>query len=110
MLCALGSLACTLYAGHHNQSFLLPALFAAWVGAPFVGMLAVLRSAESGPARAVRFLRSAAIIIGVATLGLYLAFTLHPQGHSTAAPFLLIPVCAWLAIAGMMLYTRSNPQ
>jgi len=108
LLGALGALVCTLYAGQHNRSFLLPALFAAWVAAPFVGMLAVLRGVDGDPTRAVTFLQSAAIIISMASLGFYIAFSLRPPGHSAAAPFLLIPVCSWIAIAGMMLYAHAN--
>jgi len=108
LLGALGSLACTLYVGQHNRSLLLPALFAAWVAAPFVGVLAVLRGVEGGPTRAVMVLQSAAIIISIAALGLYVAFALRPLGHSAAAPFLLIPVCSWVAVAGMMLYAHAN--
>ena len=105
LLGALGSLACTLYTGRHNQSFVLPGLFAAWVAAPFVGMLAVLRGAEDRSARA---LSTTAIIGSIVALGLYLVFALRPPVHSAAAPFLLIPVCAWVAVTGMMFYAHTN--
>jgi hypothetical protein len=108
LLSALGSLACTLYAGHHNRSFLLAGMFAAWVGAPFVGMLAVLRGAEGGSAKGVRLVRALAIFVSLASPALYIAFLLLPPGHSAAAPFLVIPVVSWVAIAAMMVAAQSK--
>jgi len=110
LLSALGSLACTFYAGHHNRSFLLVGMFAAWVGSPFVGMLAVLRGADGVSARAVIVVRTLAITVSLVSLGLYFVFMLHPLGHSAAAPFLVIPVCSWVAVAAMMLIARDNDR
>ena len=110
LLGALGSLACTLYTGRHNQSFLLPGLFAAWVLAPFVGMLAVLRGPDDRTARSAKALGTTAIISSTAALALYLGFALRPLGHSAAAPFLLIPVASWAAVAGMMVYAHATRQ
>jgi hypothetical protein len=108
LLSALGSLACTLYAGHHNRSFLLVGMFAAWVGTPFVGMLAVLRGVEGASARAATLVRTLAIVVSLVSLALYFVFMLGPLGHSAAAPFLVIPVCSWVAVAAMMLIARDK--
>jgi hypothetical protein len=108
LLSALGSLACTLYAGHHNRSFLLVGMFAAWVGAPFVGMLAVLRGAEGTSAQAATLVRTLAIVVSLVSLALYFVFMLRPLGHSAAAPFLVIPVFSWVAVAAMMLVARDK--
>lgn len=110
LLSALGSLACTLYAGHHNRSFLLVGMFAAWVGSPFVGMLAVLRGADRVSTRAVMLVRTVAIVVSLVSLGLYFVFMLYPLGHSAAAPFLVIPVCSWVAVATMMLIARGKDR
>jgi tryptophan-rich sensory protein len=80
------------------------------VAAPFVGMLAVLRGPDDGSAQAIKALGTMAIICSIAVLGLYLVFTLRPPGHSAAAPFLLIPVCLWVAVAGMMFYAHANRE
>lgn len=108
ILCALGSLAFTLYAGHHNRSILLVGMFAVWVVAPSVGVLGVLRVAERGSSHAATIVSAMAFILSCAALVLYGAFALHPLVHNAAAPFLLVPVCLWVAIAGMFLYARSN--
>jgi hypothetical protein len=107
-LCALGSLACTLIAGHHNRSILLVGMFAVWVVAPSVGVLGVLRVAERGSTQAATIVQTMAIILSCAALGLYAAFALHPLVRNAAAPFLLVPVCSWVAVAGMFLYARGN--
>src|ERR1700676_1500387 len=92
VLCALGSLACTLYAGQHNRSILLVSMFAVWVTAPFVGLLGVLRGAGRGGGQAATVLHVSAVILSLATLVLYAAFALHPPGHNAAAPFLVLPM------------------
>lgn len=83
-------------------------MFAVWVVAPFVGVLAVLRVAERGSTQAATIARAMAFILSCAALVLYGAFALHPLVHNAAAPFLFVPVCSWLAIAGMFLYARGN--
>jgi hypothetical protein len=108
ILCALGSLACTLFAGHHNRSILLVGMFAVWVVAPSVGVLGVLRVAERGSTQAATIVQTMAFILSCAALVLYAAFALHPLAHNAAAPFLLVPACSWVATAGMFLYARGN--
>jgi hypothetical protein len=108
ILCALGSLGCALFAGHHNRSILLVGMFAVWVVAPYVGVLGVLRIAERGPTQAATITGAMAFILSCAALVLYGAFALHPLVHNAAAPFLLVPVCTWVAIAGMFLYARGK--
>lgn len=104
VLCALGSLACTLYAGQHNRSVLLVAMFAVWVIAPFAGLLVVLRSA--GQAGTV--VPAIAITLSLATLVLYAAFALHPLARTAAAPFLLLPMCSWAVVVYMFFFVRSK--
>lgn len=108
ILCALGSLAFTLFAGHHNRSILLVGMFAVWVVAPSVGILGALRVAERGSTQAATVVHTMAIILSCAALVLYAAFALHPLVHNAAAPFLLVPVCAWAATGGMFLYARGD--
>jgi hypothetical protein len=108
ILCALGSLAFTLFAGHHNRSILLVGMFAVWVVAPSVGILGVLRVAERRSTQAETIVQAMAFILSCAALVLYAAFALHPLAHNAAAPFLLVPVFLWVAIAGMFLYARGT--
>ena len=110
ILCGLGSLACTFYAGHHNRSIALVLMFAAWVAAPFAGMLGVLRGIERTIAHRAARLQTVTIVSSIAALGLYAAFTLHPMGHSAAAPFLLIPAGMWVVIAGLWFSARGDPR
>jgi hypothetical protein len=83
-------------------------MFAVWVAAPFVGLLGILRVAERTSPKAARILQAMAMIVSGVTLLLYAGFTLHPLGHSAAAPFLLVPVCMWAATASMFFYARRN--
>jgi len=108
ILCALGSLASTLYAGHHNRSILLVGMFAVWVVAPFLGLLGVLRGVERGSGPAAKVFHMIALILGFAALGLYAAFALRPPARNAAAPFLILPMCSWAVVACMFLFARSK--
>jgi len=108
MLCGLGSMACTLYAGHHNRSLLLVSMFAVWVVLPFLGFLSVLRIANRGSTQTATILQAIAMVLCAAALILYAAFALYPQGHHAAAPFLLLPVCSWAVVGAMFFYARRR--
>ena len=108
MLCGLGSLACTFYAGHLNRSLLLVSMFAVWVVSPFVGFLSVLRIAGRGSTQTATFLQAIAMILSAAALILYAAFALYSQQHNAAAPFLLLPAFSCAVVAAMLLYARRR--
>jgi tryptophan-rich sensory protein len=107
VLSALGSLACTLYAGQHNRSVLLVGMFAVWVSAPYAGVLGVLRMGDRIPRQSAT-LRTIAIVLSVSALATYTEFSPYPAGHNRAAPFLLVPICMWAVTAGMFFYARRT--
>jgi hypothetical protein len=108
VLCALGSLACTLYAGQHNRSVLLVGMFAVWVVAPFAGLLMFLRSTYRKSPQAGSPIPLFSTILSMAAMTILAVFTLHPQSHNAAAPFLMVPAWLWLAIALMSLSARRK--
>ncbi len=108
ILCSLGWLAFTLYAGRHNRSMVLVALFAVWVALPLFGLLRILRRSERAARQIETMVQTLAIALGIAALAIYGVFALRPAGHAAAAPFLLVPVLLWLAIGSMSLYTRRK--
>jgi hypothetical protein len=108
VLCALGSLACTLYAGQHNRSMLLVGMFAVWVVAPFAGLFVVLPRWESASSQSATLLHATVIVFCITAFFIYAMNTLHPRGHNAAAPFLLEPLFMWGGIASGFLFVRSR--
>ena len=108
VLCALGSLACTLYAGHNNRSMLLVLLFAVWVLAPFLALLMLLPRWERALLPRAPLLQTCVMIFCIAVCFVYAMNAWHPHGHSAAAPFLLGPMFSWSAIVCGFLFVRSQ--
>ena len=108
VLSALGSLACTLYAGQHNRSVLLVGMFAVWVVAPFAGLLVVLPRWERALSQPATLLLANAMVLSITEFFIYAMYALHPRGNNAAAPFLLGPVFSWGAIASGFLFIRSQ--
>jgi tryptophan-rich sensory protein len=108
ILCSLGWLAFTLYAGRHNRSIVLVALFAVWVALPLFGLLRVLGGVERATQQIETKVQMLAIVITAVALTIYAVFALRPAGHNAAAPFLLVPALLWLAIGSMSLYVRRK--
>jgi hypothetical protein len=95
---AFGSLAATLYAGRHNHSALLTAMFAFWVLAPFAGMY-LLEFAARRMATPIRDgLSAAVILISVCSTIAYALVAWRPPFRQAAFPFLALPVVSWLMI------------
>ncbi|KAA6459044.1 hypothetical protein DYQ86_17320 [Acidobacteria bacterium AB60] len=108
VLLALGSLACTLYAGRNNHSTVLIVLFGIWVLAPFVALLAILPRWERAMGEPTG-LRACLIALSSVVFLIYLMNSLHPGGHHAAAPFLLAPAGIWGAAASGFFFVRSRP-
>ena len=105
-IAAAGSLACTAYAGRLNKSFLLVALFVAWVLSPFGGLAWAERTADKLPGGMASAMRASALVISICSLGIYVAVAASQPGHHNAFPFLAVPAASWLAIVGMLLAAR----
>ena len=93
---AVGSVGLTLYAGRHNPSRLLVALFAIWVLSPF---LAVTIASRRSSAFARGPLYSMSPILTVGSLAMYLHPAWRPSGSAPAFVFLVVPLVSWLLIA-----------
>jgi hypothetical protein len=102
-----GSLACTLYAGRHNNSIVLIVLFAAWVVSPFAGLWLAERSAERAPAGIAASIRSSALVIMVFSLAIYGAAAIQGPSHQTTFAFLAVPAASWLAIVPLLIAARK---
>jgi surface polysaccharide O-acyltransferase-like enzyme len=98
---AVGSVVLTLYAGRHNKSSALIALFAVWVLSPFLGLGVAIRHLTkrwSAP-MSVAF-RATAMGIAIGCLAVYGVVALAPPPQM-AFYFLVTPLGSWLAIGAM---------
>ena len=105
-IAAAGSLACTLYAGRHNKSMVLDALFAAWVLSPFAGLGWLHRVADRAPRDIAAALRASSLVICISSLAIYVAIAASRPGHHTAFAFLVVPTTSWLTILTMWIAPR----
>jgi hypothetical protein len=103
---AAASLAFTLYAGRHNRSVLLVALFAGWVLLPYLGLIA----ADCSAARARRDIASAihasAVLLALVPPAIYGVVSILAPGHTATFAFLLVPAAVWLGIATLLIAAR----
>jgi hypothetical protein len=106
LMAAAGSVACTVYAGRHNKSFLLVGLFAVWVLSPFGGLAWAERAADKLPNGMASAMRASALVISICSLCIYVAVAASPPGHHNAFPFLAVPGASWLAILPMLIVPR----
>jgi hypothetical protein len=92
---ALGSLDLTLKAGQNNKSFILVALFVAWVQSPFIAFIAANIASKrwSFPARVSLY--TLTIFITLGSLVGYSGVVNFPR-VKPAAVFLLIPLLSWI--------------
>jgi hypothetical protein len=96
---AAGSVGFMLYAGRHNSSWLLPALFTLWVLSPFVA-LALANVASKGWSTITRAaLHNVTLIVALSSLVLYGYVALGPARPKTASVFVVVPPASWLLIA-----------
>lgn len=95
---ACGSVGFTLYAGRHNQSRFLVALFVTWVLSPFVALLLAAVSKRWSP-RTRAVLHSLMLVLPLASVAIYADVALgHPRSKPAFA-FLVVPLASWLLIA-----------
>lgn len=105
-IAAAGSLACTLYVGHHNASVLLVLLSAGWVLSPFAGLVWINRVADRGPREIAAAIRASSLVICIASLALYVAVAASRHGHHRAFVFLVLPATSWVTILTMWIAPR----
>lgn len=102
----VGSLASTLYAGRHNKSIVLDALFAAWVLSPFAGLLWMNQTSDRAPRDIAAAIWASTLVICISSLALYVAVAAISPEHHTAFAFLVVPACSWLTILTMWMAPR----
>lgn len=107
---ALVSVALTLYAGRHNHSLLLIALFAAWVLSPFIGLIAAERTAQRSPFHIARAIDAATLVISLCSVLIYAVVDAFPPLHTIAFAFLAVPAASWLAIATLLIAARFSTR
>ena len=92
---AVGSVGLTLYAGRHNDSRLLVALFTIWVLSPFI---AVLIASRRGWAFARGPLYAVSLILTAGSLAMYWHPAWRPPRSGPAFVFLVVPLasCSFL--------------
>jgi len=91
---AVGSVGFTLFAGRHNDSVLLMALFAIWVLSPFATLLAMDRLAQRWPDGMQWVLHILTLVIAAGCLAIYGFVALGPARSHTAFAFVVTPaVC-----------------
>ena len=97
-----GSVALTLYAGRHNDSLTLVALFAIWVLSPFVALL-FLQAASKGWSFLTRAaLDGLMIVLAVCSLAIYGARVVWPPKTHAAFVFVVVPPASWLLISAVV--------
>jgi hypothetical protein len=96
---AAGSVALTLYTGRHNASWLLPAMFAAWVLSPFAALAwAALRSCRWAALTSAA-LHWVTLAAALGSLALYARAAMGPTGIRATRVFLVVPPASLLLIA-----------
>ena len=92
---AIGAVALMLYVGRRQQHYWLLIMFVVWDVAPFLALgFADLYTARwSAAARTTLYIVT--LVVTVISLAVYLDVIIHPRPQP-AAPFLIMPVVAWL--------------
>jgi hypothetical protein len=92
---AIGASVLMLYVGRRNQHYWLLVMFVLWDVAPFLALgFADLYAARwSAATRATLYVVT--LLATVVSLGVYLDVIIRPRPQP-AAPFLIMPVVAWL--------------
>jgi hypothetical protein len=96
---AVGSVCLTLYAGRHNDSRLLMALFAVWVLSPFMVLVFahVVSKRWSVPTRAALY--CVMLVLTLGSLAIYADVAFWPPRAKLAFVFVIVPPASWLFIA-----------
>jgi hypothetical protein len=92
----VGSLGLVVYVGRYNPSYVLQAMFALWVSAPFVALLVAHVRAKLWSADARRTLCWLSLGVTVLSLALYGLVALHPPRTKTGLVFVMVPAMSWL--------------
>ena len=96
---AAGSVGLTLYAGRHNDSRILMALFAMWVLVPFIGLAAAAMLSKRWSDRSRAALDVVTLVLTVSSLAIYALVALGPPRTKIAFVFVVVPPTSLLFLA-----------
>ena len=99
---AAGSLSLMVYVGRRNPSPLLLVIFAAWVIAPFLGVLFAGLVWKRGGA----MLHGLMPLLAAGSLAIYGWAAFGPPMAKPAGVFLVVPAASWLLIGAAALFSR----
>lgn len=105
---ALVSLACMFWAGQHNRSVLLAALFTVWVASPFAALLWARRFAYWYTYAAQAMIYALVFLVSVGSAAFYVTAAFGPHWSKPALPFLAAPLLSWFVIALVVLVIRLS--
>jgi hypothetical protein len=91
-----------LYVGRRNPSLLLLIIFAAWVIAPFLGVLFADLVWKRGGA----MLHGLMLLLAVGSLAIYAWVAFGPPMAKPAAVFLILPAASWILIGAVAWFSR----
>ena len=97
-----GSVALTLYVGRRKPSLLLLVIFAAWVIAPFLGMLFADLVWKRGGA----MLHGLMLLLAMGSLAVYARVAFGPPMAKPAGVFLIVPAASWILIGAVARLSR----
>jgi hypothetical protein len=98
-VCAAGSLVLTLYAGRHNQSRILMALFASWVLVPFIALVGAAKLSKRWSIRSRAALDIVTLAFTLSSLAIYGYVALGPPRTRLAFVFVIVPPMSLLLLA-----------
>jgi hypothetical protein len=109
LLGAASSLGLMLYAGRHNRSPVLIALFAVWVFSPFAALLCASMPSRRWTHQAGVALHAVAALLTLSSLAVYGLVAYGSVHLKVGAVFLMTPLASWVLIAmvGVVLRLRS---
>ena len=96
---AVGSVGFCLHAGRNSPQRLLIALIAAWVLAPFMGLLLTHLFSKRWSVLTRKTLYVVMLAVAVGSLAVYWNDMVRPRTAQPAAMFVLVPAVSWLVMA-----------
>src|SRR5579864_5476761 len=96
---AVGSVGLMLYAGRHNTSRLLLALFALWVLSPFAVLAVANALSNRWSVLISATLHIVTLVLTLSSLAIYGYVSLGPPRARPAPFFVIVPPLSWLFIA-----------
>lgn len=92
------AIALMLWVGRRNPSRLILLMFAIWVSAPFVALLAAQHYATRSSPRILKTLRALTVVVALVTVAAYAYVAFGPSRPQPAFTFLVTPPLSVLAV------------